>query len=156
MNTHRTFNSNLLTTLFWLSTLILVGCPGSKATPPPVPPPIPIGSDQGLNDGSNEGYGEDDSVPSTNKQATGQLAPSPYESTDLKLVRVVVGDTIKVQFGDTVESVRLLRIDTPESNEFGFFAASDELKRLLKGAPVRLEFETPGSLERDRYGRILA
>ncbi len=81
--------------------------------------------------------------------------------TYYKVDRVVDGDTIKVVMGDTVESVRLIGINTPETVDprrtvecFGK-EASTRMKELASGQIVRLEYdETQGY--RDTYGRILA
>ena len=73
-----------------------------------------------------------------------------------EVTRVVDGDTIRVLYRGTDESVRLLRIDTPERGQPGFEEATAALRRLVGGREVVLEFETPGVEERDRYGRLLA
>jgi len=64
---------------------------------------------------------------------------------------VVDGDTIHCANG---EKVRLLRIDTPETDEQFYREATSALKELLpKGSAVRLELE---GRRKDRYGRTLA
>jgi micrococcal nuclease len=76
-----------------------------------------------------------------------------------RVVSVVDGDTIEVTRGDDTETVRLLGVDTPETQHptepvecFGPEAAAYTTARLT-GATVRLE----GDVERyDRYGRRLA
>ena len=74
---------------------------------------------------------------------------------DGRVTRVVDGDTIHVDG----ESVRLIGIDTPESVKPGTpvqcFAlkASAEMKRLVEGGRVRLEFDVE---RRDQYDRLLA
>lgn len=96
-------------------------------------------------------------------------APSNYSA---KVIRVVDGDTLKVELAGQVESVRLIGIDTPESKAnkkarkdagrsgqdiqtilhlgkaaFGF------TKSMVKpGDVVKIEQDTE---TRDRYGRIL-
>jgi len=77
-----------------------------------------------------------------------------------KVIRVVDGDTIKVEpFDDGEDSVRLLGIDTPEtyyrgqSQGFHSEAAKAYLAGLLSaGDTVRIE---SGQEERDKYGRVL-
>ena len=69
--------------------------------------------------------------------------------------RVIDGDTIEVRYEGKVEKVRLLRIDTPERNEKGFYEAKEALADMIQGKNVKLEFETPGEVQRDRYGRFL-
>ena len=81
--------------------------------------------------------------------------------TDLFLVSTVVdGDTIKVNINGTVETLRLIGIDTPETVDprkpvqcFGR-EASNKAKELLTGKNVRLEAD-PTQGERDSYNRLL-
>lgn len=82
------------------------------------------------------------------------------DTTLYKVVRVVDGDTIVVDFNDKDEKVRLIGIDTPESvhpdankNTEEGITASDFTKNLLSDKSVSLEFDVS---ERDRYGRLLA
>ena len=82
-------------------------------------------------------------------------------TTEAKVVRVIDGDTIQVQFSNQTETVRLIGIDTPETVDprkpvqcFGR-EASDYAKGLLAGRIVSLEFDgTQG--DRDKYHRLLA
>lgn len=81
--------------------------------------------------------------------------------TYYKVDRVVDGDTIKVVIGDTVESVRLIGINTPETVDprrtvecFGK-EASVRMKELADGKIVRLEYDDTQGY-RDTYNRILA
>ena len=82
-------------------------------------------------------------------------------TTDLFLVSTVVdGDTIKVNINGTVETLRLIGIDTPETVDprkpvqcFGR-EASNKAKELLTGKNVRLEAD-PTQGERDSYNRLL-
>jgi len=71
------------------------------------------------------------------------------------ITRVVDGDTVRVMFYGKNESVRLLRIDTPERGGPGYDEATAALKELLDGGQVRLEFETPGKVERDKFDQLL-
>jgi len=76
------------------------------------------------------------------------------------VVKVVDGDTIKVDVDGTTETIRIIGINTPETVDprkavecFGK-EASDTAKQLLTDKRVSLESdETQG--ERDRYGRLL-
>lgn len=76
------------------------------------------------------------------------------------VVRVVDGDTIKVDINGTIETLRLIGIDTPESVHptkpvecFGI-TASNKAKSMLNGQKVLLEADlTQG--ERGKYGRLL-
>jgi micrococcal nuclease len=76
-----------------------------------------------------------------------------------RVVRVVDGDTIRVNLGGSEERVRYIGVDTPETVKPGTpvqcfgKAASAYNKRLLAGHSVRLVFDAE---RRDRYGRLLA
>lgn len=77
-----------------------------------------------------------------------------------EVTKVVDGDTIKVDINGTVESVRLIGIDTPETVDprkavecFGK-EASDYAKNLMTGERVRLESD-PSQGDRDKYSRLL-
>jgi len=95
----------------------------------------------------------------TNTNTTANLKTEP--SADLFLVSSVVdGDTVKVNIGGTVETLRLIGIDTPETVDprkpvqcFGV-EASNKAKELLTGKSVRLEADSTQG-ERDIYGRLL-
>ncbi len=74
---------------------------------------------------------------------------------------VVDGDTVKVSVNGTVETLRLIGMDTPETVDprkpvqcFGK-EASNKAKELLVGTKVRLE-KDPTQGELDKYGRTLA
>ncbi|MDP3996816.1 MAG: thermonuclease family protein [bacterium] len=73
---------------------------------------------------------------------------------------VVDGDTLKINMNGTVETLRLIGIDTPETVDprkpvqcFGT-EASNRAKALLSGQKVRIEAD-PTQDTRDRYGRLL-
>lgn len=92
------------------------------------------------------------SVPVT--QANPQYEYYPVSS-------VVDGDTVKVNINGTVETLRLIGMDTPETVDprkpvqcFGK-EASNKAKELLSGKKVRLEAD-PTQGELDKYGRRLA
>ncbi|AOT68305.1 stalk domain-containing protein [Geosporobacter ferrireducens] len=80
--------------------------------------------------------------------------------TTYKVLRVVDGDTLEIEYNGKKEKVRLIGVDTPESvhpdatknNEFGD-VASKFTKGLLEGKEIELEFDVQ---ERDKYGRLLA
>lgn len=80
-------------------------------------------------------------------------------SDTARVVRVVDGDTIRVDLPSGEEAVRYIGIDTPESVKPGApvecFArrASAYNARLVEGERVRLVRDVE---ERDRYGRLLA
>ena len=77
-----------------------------------------------------------------------------------KVLRVIDGDTIEVNYNGTVEKVRLIGVDTPESvhpdakkNVPEGIIASDFTKSKLEEKEVALEFDIQS---RDQYGRLLA
>jgi micrococcal nuclease len=82
------------------------------------------------------------------------------ELNEFKVVRVVDGDTIVVDFNGKEEKVRLIGVDTPESvhadkskNTKEGVVVSDYTKSKLNGKIIKLEFDVQ---ERDKYGRLLA
>ncbi len=86
--------------------------------------------------------------------------PALSLSAQYRVIRIVDGDTIIVNYQKKPEKVRLLRVNTPESvhpdkkqNIPMGKDASDYTKKRLKGKYVDLEFEGP---IRGRYGRLLA
>ncbi len=85
-----------------------------------------------------------DSATSDRPGAEGELA---------EVVEVIDGDTLEVRVDGTVERVRLIGINTPESGECFADEARDALVDLVAGEQVRLEQDVS---ERDTYGRLLA
>lgn len=89
---------------------------------------------------------------------TACLAP-PIRTGDrfiVPFVRLVDGDTIKVNWRGEETSVRMLCLDTPERGCPGYRDAAQHLRKMIGPAKtVQLEFET-GRPQRDRYGRLLA
>ena len=90
------------------------------------------------------------------EQAAGDAAGTAETGS---VVKVVDGDTIHVQLGDTREKVRYIGVDTPETKHptkgvqcFGQ-KASEFNASLVAGERVRLVRDVE---ERDRYGRLLA
>src|SRR5205823_4283552 len=86
------------------------------------------------------------------------------------VVRVVDGDTVRLQAGDREQSVRLLALDTEESNRgsatkpvtpWGQEAKKEAQRLLPAGGAVTLEFPGNEPLEecwekhRDNFGRLL-
>ncbi|NTW57888.1 MAG: hypothetical protein HGA43_01820 [Nitrospirae bacterium] len=93
--------------------------------------------------------------------AAGTAAPP---SERVLVTDVVDGDTIKVLRGRRMDTVRLIGVDTPETNREGtpvrFYGPEAALftRRSLLEKRVRLEFEPPDRLggSRDKYQRALA
>lgn len=65
---------------------------------------------------------------------------------------IVDGDTIKVDVGGKVETVRYIGINTPEKGQPGYRQAVEENRKLVGWKAVRLETDKQ---KRDRYGRLL-
>jgi micrococcal nuclease len=88
------------------------------------------------------------------------VSPDLSAADQWTVVRVIDGDTIAVRRGDVLDKVRLIGVDTPETQDprkdVQFYAkeGSAFLSNLLKGESVHLRFERPG--HRDKYGRALA
>lgn len=85
----------------------------------------------------------------------GLLERGPYTVT-----RVIDGDTVNVERDGTVDTIRLIGIDTPELRGDECYAteAAEQMRRWLEGDQVTLLIDpTQGDDEhRDRYGRLLA
>ena len=112
------------------------------------------------------------SVPVSKKEATPNPTPTKQPAPTVPVgtnsqfqyyavTNVVDGDTIKVNINGTVETLRLIGMDTPETVDprkpvqcFGK-EASNKAKELLSGTKVRLE-KDPTQGELDKYGRTLA
>jgi micrococcal nuclease len=94
------------------------------------------------------------------REGRGGAEPVPAGAAgDVRVTRVVDGDTIHVAIGGRDEPVRYIGMDTPESKkpdtpvQCFALAASAENRRLVAGRRVRLRFDVE---HRDRYGRLLA
>jgi micrococcal nuclease len=77
------------------------------------------------------------------------------------VTKVIDGDTLVARLDDPerterTETIRLLRIDTPERDEPGYGAAREALKELVRGGEIRLVHEEPRVERRGKYGRLLA
>lgn len=81
-----------------------------------------------------------------------------FARIEARVVSVVDGDTIKVEFGGAQYTIRLIGINTPETVhpskpvEWMGPEASEANKRLVEGQVVYLEKDVS---ETDRYGRLL-
>jgi endonuclease YncB( thermonuclease family) len=90
-----------------------------------------------------------------------QQPASPAPPAAGRVVRVVDGDTIVVRARGHLLTVRLLGVDTAETQgglvECGGPAASRHLARIVStGSRVRLVTDPDSGDTRDRYGRLLA
>lgn len=76
-----------------------------------------------------------------------------------KVLRVVDGDTLQIQFEGQKERLRLIGVDTPETvapnRPVGYYGeeASKYTKQALENKTIYLEFDVQ---QRDKYGRLLA
>ena len=86
----------------------------------------------------------------------GLPAEPPAPTSEGRGVEIIDGDTIRVPHGSTMETVRLLSIDTPERGQPGFDEATAALKALVGGRDVFLVFEANNESARDHFGRTLA
>jgi micrococcal nuclease len=89
-----------------------------------------------------------------------ELEPSVDFGPLYKVTRVTDGDTISVDYGGTIEKVRLIAIDTPEVDWYGSQGgcfgdeAGNFTRQKLAGARVHL-VRDGAQEDRDRYGRLL-
>lgn len=85
-------------------------------------------------------------------------APPNLGHVEAQVIEVIDGDTIKVEVGGTVYTVRYIGIDTPETVhpskpvEWMGLEASEANRQLVEGQTVYLEKDVS---ETDRYGRLL-
>lgn len=95
-------------------------------------------------------------IPSLRELASGIL---PKESQEVRVVRVIDGDTFVASIDGERKKVRILSIDTPESVkrntpvECYALKASHFTKQRLSGETVKLVFDVD---RKDKYGRVLA
>jgi micrococcal nuclease len=94
----------------------------------------------------------------TTTQPTSSQPSTP--SQGYKVTEVVDGDTIKVSMNGSIETLRIIGLDTPETLDprkpvqcFGK-EASNKAKAFLTGKTVTLEADSTQG-ERDKYGRLL-
>ncbi|PTX63187.1 micrococcal nuclease [Melghirimyces profundicolus] len=86
-------------------------------------------------------------------------ADGPGKGREAKVIRVIDGDTLSVRMEGRIEKVRLIGVNTPETNhpKIGAEVYGKEASRFttkhLAGKDVRLETDVE---ERDQYGRLLA
>lgn len=83
----------------------------------------------------------------------GPLDPAP-DGVSYQVLKVVDGDTVHVLVDGQDETVRIIGIDTPETDECWGSEATDAATSLLEGTSVGLVAD-PTQADRDRYGRLL-
>ena len=86
---------------------------------------------------------------------------SPVATSTWFVLKVIDGDTIVARLEEPgrtkrSETIRLLRINTPERKQPGYEEAREALKYLVRGGEIQLEFEDPLVEKRGNYGRLLA
>lgn len=133
------------------------GADSSTSTPPAPPPPRTATAN--ITPLAPALAGEQPAAPGPVASAATPTA-AVADPTLFAVVAVVDGDTIKVASQDTVETLRLIGMDTPETKDprkpvqcFGAEAAA-KAAELLSGRQVHLEAD-PTQGERDKYGRLL-
>ena len=134
--------------------LIVVGASGEKK----VEPVVDATQVQTIQANTTE-----NTQPEASNLTTTTQPASPQPSTPsqgYKVTEVVDGDTIKVSMNGSVETLRVIGLDTPETlgprkpvQCFGK-EASNKAKSFLTGKTVMLEADSTQG-ERDKYGRLL-
>lgn len=86
---------------------------------------------------------------------------SPMAISTWFVLNVIDGDTIVARLEEPGrakrrETIRLLRINTPERKQLGYEEAREALKNLVRGGEIQIEFEDPSVEKRGNYGRLLA
>ncbi len=142
---------------------------GGALAPKPPTPPMPMQADIAPSIGASTTSSpavittSTTTVPSnasTNRdQASEQPATNDAQSR-YKVVNVIDGDTLDVEIEGKATRLRLIGLDTPETQDprkpvqcFGK-EASDKAKELLAGKVVELEADATQD-EKDKYGRLL-
>lgn len=89
-----------------------------------------------------------------------QLKDRP--TADYKILKIVDGDTVDIAYSGTVQRVRLIGLDAPESTttRYGYLEcfgreSSAHLAQLLSWKNVSIEFDS-SQWEHDKYNRLLA
>ena len=96
---------------------------------------------------------------SSSKKKSTTTNESKSNQVEVKLVKTVDGDTIRVNYNGKEETVRYLLIDTPESKDSRSCKqpyaeeAYNRNKQLVNSGKLTLEFEKS---KRDKYDRLLA
>ena len=122
-----------------------------------IPSEVPIPEPR-LKKTQSEGFGT--AIAQTNRSMSVSYPVEDFTgNTAYKVVRVIDGDTVKIDYNSRLTNVRLIGVDTPEtvhpskSVEVYGKEASDFTKNLLLGESVYLRFDTDRT---DTFGRLLA
>ena len=105
----------------------------------------------------SEGFGT--AIAQTNRSMSVSYSAEDFTGdTAYKVIRVIDGDTVKIDYNGKATNVRLIGVDTPETVhpskpvEVYGKEASDFTKNLLLGESVYLRFDTDRT---DTFGRLL-
>jgi len=83
------------------------------------------------------------------------VTPTESIKNDLFLVtKVIDGDTIMVKINNEEKSIRLIGINTPETNECFGKEATERMKELVENKKVKLEADGTQD-DKDKYDRLL-
>jgi endonuclease YncB( thermonuclease family) len=89
------------------------------------------------------------------KELLGEIAGIESPSEELYFVQEVIdGDTIRIQVDGSLETVRLIGIDTPERGDCLYSEAKNHLSELIFHTYIRTQGDNTQS-EKDRFGRYL-
>jgi len=115
-----------------------------------------IGDDETKESESSTEIAEQKDTQADSQPDTNQTTQTSYYT----VTSIVDGDTLKVDMNGTIETLRLIGIDTPETVDprkpvqcFGT-EASNKARALLLGQKVRIESDSSQDT-RDKYGRLL-
>ena len=95
-----------------------------------------------------------------NQESSKSSQPAKAEPKTYRVISVVDGDTIHIDYNGKDEKVRFIGIDTPEVSDYGGKAecygaeASSYMKTILNGQWVAVETDSKTN-DRDKYGRLL-
>lgn len=146
---------------FWVITvfilLIAIGASSEKKVEPVVDVPKVQATEANIADNTPTEVA--DVAPKSTITQPVSVQPS-IPSQGYKVTDVVDGDTIKVSINGSIETLRIIGLDTPETLDprkpvqcFGK-EASNKAKLFLTGKTVTLETDSTQG-ERDKYGRLL-
>ena len=151
-----------------LAALALVSCGGTAGTttsPPETAPPTKAPALATSSSSPTATTATTATTPTTRPATSTTTGSTPISTTtippptvtsvpgtEVPVVSVTDGDTIRVLVRGTDEPVRLIGINSPESGECLYEKATAYMKDLLSAGTVRLESDVS---DRDQYGRLL-